>query len=376
MLRVTPAALAAALAASAGGAAHAIPRFAVRTGATCAACHVNPSGGGMRNRYGRNVFVPTRLAASRAAGGAGAWLADADLTDGVALGTDARFAALYTRPRAPQTQSFSFFLMQADAYLAASPAEPLTFLFDLGFYGASEAIVLLRSRSGLYLKAGRFMPSYGLRLESHAVFIREGIGFGPRQKDTGAELGWQRGPLHVQAAVLNGASKPDALLDENWQKALVGRVEIIRRGETLNLMAGASGYYNVSGVETPSTDTRAGEVRAGAFVGASLGRLAYLGEADFVEQRKFSEYKWARRYVSYQELNLLVFRGLELHLNWEYQDPDLRHSQNRFQRGMLGFEVFPVPGIEIKAFYRRVFGPDANPLSGSHEAFAMLHFFL
>ena len=33
----------------------ALPRFAARVGASCSLCHVDPSGGGMRTDYARNV---------------------------------------------------------------------------------------------------------------------------------------------------------------------------------------------------------------------------------------------------------------------------------------------------------------------------------
>ena len=36
--------------------AAAIPRFAARNGNECIQCHVSPTGGGVRNAYGRNVF--------------------------------------------------------------------------------------------------------------------------------------------------------------------------------------------------------------------------------------------------------------------------------------------------------------------------------
>ena len=35
-----------------GVAAQALPRFAAETGAKCQSCHINPSGGGMRNAFG------------------------------------------------------------------------------------------------------------------------------------------------------------------------------------------------------------------------------------------------------------------------------------------------------------------------------------
>src|SRR5690348_1317251 len=44
--------------------AAALPRFAARNSQECIQCHINPTGGGMRNEYGRNVFQNAVLPAS------------------------------------------------------------------------------------------------------------------------------------------------------------------------------------------------------------------------------------------------------------------------------------------------------------------------
>ena len=77
---------------------------------------------------------------------------------------------------------------------------------------------------GGYLKAGRFTPTYGLRLPNHSLFIREDIGFGPADKDVGLEAGFRLGPVLLQAGVMSGVGQERAL-DDNAEKALVGRVE-------------------------------------------------------------------------------------------------------------------------------------------------------
>ena len=34
-----------------------LPRYAIGNSSSCMNCHVNPSGGGMRNDYGSNIYV-------------------------------------------------------------------------------------------------------------------------------------------------------------------------------------------------------------------------------------------------------------------------------------------------------------------------------
>ena len=93
----------------------ALPRFAARNGNECIQCHVNPTGGGMRNAYGRNIFERQWLAFDSGQDGdfwengeeddAGAKaeedkvLFDPEINDWFALGGDFRTAYIMIRPQ-------------------------------------------------------------------------------------------------------------------------------------------------------------------------------------------------------------------------------------------------------------------------------------
>src|SRR5437588_5704260 len=70
--------------------AHAEPYLAVAQGLKCSQCHVNPTGGGLRNAFG-NVFAQTQLPAHRVDTGSDVWAGQ--LSRYLALGADLRFDA-------------------------------------------------------------------------------------------------------------------------------------------------------------------------------------------------------------------------------------------------------------------------------------------
>lgn len=368
----------------------ALPRFAVRLGVPCVTCHVNPSGGGMRNNFGRYAFAPTRLPLAYPGAGASRVPLQLDIGDALSFGGDSRTVYLDQSPKEGEGLH-SFFQMQADFYVAAKPFNNLTLYYDLGAWGGSfEAMAIynqpITRSTSFYLKAGRFMPSYGLRLENHNLYVRQDIGLGPRDKDMGIEAGLSLGPFLLQVAALNG-SPQERQLDENSSKAMVARAELIGRLGALRLMGGGSFYRNQSGTVTEvrgtTTEARSNYTRYGLFGGASIGRLTYLAEADVVRLDPFPNNKQDAKiysYQAYQEFDILLLRGLELNFNYEFRDPNLDVRSGVVHRVAMGFEVFPMPYLELKALYRRSFlsgpaGPEVVSLDGLTELICMAHVF-
>ena len=69
-----------------------LPRFSVEEATTCANCHVNPTGSGMRNDYGTNVYTFDELTLRK-------WIVEGDdewdgfLTDQIQIGGEFRIQA-------------------------------------------------------------------------------------------------------------------------------------------------------------------------------------------------------------------------------------------------------------------------------------------
>ncbi len=381
----------------------ALPRFAARNGMECIQCHVNPTGGGMRNAYGRNVFENVFLPWG-AKPRPDSWIAtdfpeepkeeqvgkvtsgfSPELTEWLAVGADLRAAYLLIRPDRLNPDGTrplvnSFFLMQADLYHSAQLGDAVTLYLDVGVYTGFEAWGLLRvtppsAGFELYLKAGRFLPPFGIREVEHQLFTREAVGFGQTDKDTGLELDAFWGPLSASVALLNG-TLGDTALDSSgterrlFEKAVSARLAL--RGRPLGIRAqlGGSFYFSdnnnganpllASALPTSlASEIQRGvnEMRGGLFLTLNRGRFTYLGDLVAVRDTFNSDAVASLAgYASYQELSFVPVQGLELVATHEFMDADLDIAGTSQQRAGLVVEFFPAPFTEVRAMARRTFG--------------------
>ncbi|HEY4243224.1 MAG TPA: hypothetical protein VGM88_25605 [Kofleriaceae bacterium] len=157
--------------------AHAYPQYQLSHDVTCTGCHLSPSGGGLLNENGLAVAETTAQF-----GGSSAFLHGAiDPPSWLQLGGDARFAAGGIDARGLAAAAYP---MQAEVYANASSHG-----FSLALTGglrspqeggsighvpwSREHYLMWQQSSGpygLYVRAGRFMPVYGLRLAEHAIY--------------------------------------------------------------------------------------------------------------------------------------------------------------------------------------------------------------
>ena len=381
-----------------GSTAHAIPRFAIRTGMTCGTCHISPTGGGMRTEFARNVFTRQWLPTSSR------FAPDVDLGDHVAVGGDLRAGYFFLdspRPELQDTSSLS--LMQADMYLWVQAAPELTFYLDKGAYGGFEAFALVRpyglpDHRDFYIKAGRFVVPFGLRDVNHASFVRDGVGFGATDRDSGLEVGLARGPTTLQAAVTNGTFG-DAFFDANgterprpYDLAVSGRFTTQPTIGPLRTLFEASVLYNRNvGQQNPLfvsalfvgdqlTQIPQGvfELRGELAAGVSFGRVGYRGQLVVVRDLfNGDDLHELIGYTSLQTLSVVAVPGLELIASYEFADADIEYARGRVERLGATVEWFPLPSLEVSAMARHSWGGADYLIGGArNEVIAFLHLYI
>jgi hypothetical protein len=323
------------------------PRFALRQGVACSHCHVNRTGGGMRTAYG-NAFAQTGLGTWDAFG-----IVNPRAGDSIAVGANVRLSNRTTRKAAKKladktfeiAASNSFEMPEGNLYVnIALIPERLDVYIDetIGPEAATnrEAFVMLGGGpADSYVKAGRFLLPFGLRLPDDRAFIRQETGFNYTNQDLGVELGLAPHPFHFALAVTNGSLGG---ADINFAKQLSAHAAVIGTW----LRGGLSAAWN----DTSTPDLAFSSLTFGGHLGARLGRLMLLGEFDWIHGSNDTEShdQWAL----YTGADFEAIKGLYLRATFEGFDPSRTQTNNARDRFVFGLSWFPLPMCEIRAEYR------------------------
>jgi hypothetical protein len=334
--------------------AHAEPYLAVATGFKCSQCHVNPTGGGLRNTYG-DVFAQTLLPAQHLDTGTDTW--SGAINRFVALGGDLRFDA--QRTEVPHTQAVDAFqLQQARVYLEASviPERLEVYVDEQVAPGGAlnrEAWVLYWSANhDWYLKGGQMYLPFGLRLQDQTAFILQTSGINMTTPDQGVELGWLKGHWDAQLAFTNGTAGGAATANGKQSSAQVSWVESWWR-------LGAAANYNAS--------AQHGSRSAFAlFAGLRTGPIAWLGQAELIDDSTgantasggtntstaASTPGAVKMVATLVEGNWSPARGHNIKLTAEYLDPNRSVKNNGQTRYSLVYELTPIQFVQLRGGIR------------------------
>jgi hypothetical protein len=339
--------------------AQAEPYLAVRQGLQCSACHVNTTGGGLRNAFG-NTWSQRVWPADPVE------MPDLEWTGAlnryVALGGNLRASASYTDVPHQDSQS-EFDVDEMRLYLLVEPLPGRLALYldeQVAPGGANnlEAWARLRwSGDSWYVKAGQFYLPYGLRLEDDSAYIRQVPGINMTTPDRGVELGWEATHASAQIALTNGSGGGS---ETDNGKQITARTEYVQSAWRLGL--GAS--FN---------DADAGERwLAGAFAGLRTGPVAWLAEADYVSDDGLDE-ATRKMWVGLLEANWAFARGHNLKLTAEYFEPDVDIDEDEQNRWSVVWEFVPIQFVQLRVGARIYDGIPQNDLQNRSVAFVQLN---
>ena len=330
--------------------AFALPRFAVQNGASCMVCHVNPTGGGLRNDYGSNVVALEELPFKRwQAKGDEDW--DGTVGDHLQVGGDFRVQGIQYND-SDTTRKSAVFPMQAEVYAYLELHKNAGMFTKLSaksseweFWGLFKVL----PKNG-WIKVGQTLPNYGIRLDDHTSFIR----YGNTSNRTSVGLAQEGLNLFWSPT---GTKKPFMI--------------------ELGLPFGNGFLFTASG-GTPlipiSTDNsyEMKNFTSQLYFARSFGKFSPMFSVNFMKENdlslmgiaggiSFSKFTWTfeldkaenlidgkNSYAYYDELAWEIKQGVHLIAKYDFFDPDEKLLTGAISRYTLGVELFPLNVLEVK----------------------------
>jgi hypothetical protein len=327
-----------------------LPRFSMKFKDKCADCHVNPTGGMMRNEngfyFGKNVIG---LISPREKD----FPLSPKLTNNVSFGLDYRTQFIYSQEK----KRTDFQDMTGSIYLNAGLSEKIDVVARYDFvqsiwegYGVAK---ILPNNS--YIKVGSFIPYYGIRLDDHTAYTRggdfgllfstgniQGMIYNPFYLETGIELGANISNFAMLTASV-GKSKFNSTLTSD--PAITTRLEINPTLEDLNFLLGGS----FASVKTRNLGGIFNTSFYGGFAGIGTKYFSLLGEYDIAKDYLALNTKSSALML---EASYQLMVGLEAVVRFDRFDPNIDFEKDELSRVVFGFEFFPFSFVELRPQYR------------------------
>jgi hypothetical protein len=314
------------------------PYLAVQFGLKCNACHVNPTGGGLRSTFG-DVLAQTVIPKQHLDTGLDNWTGQ--LGQYLRAGGDLRFDAQVTK--APSTASVQeFTLEQTRVYLEANviPDRLLAYVDEQVAPGGAlnrEAYVVYWSAShDWYLKGGQMYLPFGLRLQDQTALIYTASGINMTTPDQGVEFGWEHGAWDAQLAVSNGTAGGAVTSDGKQYSLNVAYVQPVWR-----LGFGANNNDQSGGAKSALA----------LFGGLRTGPISWLAQVEITDDKSIVNGQ-GKQLASLLEANWLITRGNNLKITEEFLNPNRAVRNGDQTRWSVVYEVTPIQFVQIRTGFR------------------------
>ena len=330
----------------------------------CTSCHVSPNGGGMLNGYGRVQAEEVLSTWSRE--GEGGFLHGAVPSQMGPFSFGGQFRALQLWQQSYGTAgaaSGRAILMQADAE-AAAKVGPFEIVATAGVQDLKGIQPLSRRHYAIFrpsedspwmIRAGRFVPAFGINMADHAIATKAGIGLGQGVESYNVEGSWLGERFDVFLTANFG--RPG----EDREKGLTTRV-----GYSLGERAkvGLSYYLGTNSLGTRQL------FGSYAMIGFTE-HLSLLAEFDLQNLSRAAGTKFGP--ASYARLDYEFYKGVHGYLTGEYAQTNPT-SPTHYAAG-LGAQFFPRPHFELRAEWTKRLDDYTGELAADY-AWLMVHYYL
>lgn len=319
----------------------AVPRFAIMRGNQCIDCHSNPTGGLIRNKdgwnYGKNNLRMFKGTQSNI---------NPFLNENISIGFDFRFQYLYSQ----ELKKTDFHKMSGGVYTNFILSDELNFIATYDLYrNTFEGYGILKVFPlDAYLKVGSFSPNFGLKLDDHTAYTRngdmgllstkaiQGLIFAPNYSQTGIELGIYPTDL-LFISLSAGQDKFPFRTDPSY----VGRIELTPSINNFNFMFGSS-----YGLFRSTLD--------------KFNFTSVFGGFGFKNFSLLSEFVLAKNYVSQNvnsqalmiETSIRMRNGVDFVARYDRFLSDTQQKNIYSSHIIVGFDLYPYSFFEIKPQFR------------------------
>lgn len=304
-----------------GADAFAEPMFLAKQYTRCSTCHYSPSGGGLLTPYGRSLS-DLELSTTKRARSASDPEIDPSAEEAFLYGAlgDALGPLNLGIQLRPSHLRYAFgdfsdsrnLWMNADL-IAAFHAGGWTAYGEIGrqptrpepTIDSYEYWVQYASARGVSVRAGRFLPAFGVRYADHTTLSRRALGLDSYDQVFGLEVSRATGRWLTQVAV--GPGRADAILDDDGTQALTASARVQTDLSPTVVVVGSALYRGKSDREQRSSAV------GGALGYAPLRRLTIWTEGTAYETSEGTSV------ILVNETSLEVTRGLWLKVSPQHR---------------------------------------------------------
>ncbi len=350
---------------------HSFPEFIRHGYVNCMSCHVSPSGGGALTSYGREI---SKEALSRWSaknehhylqGAINPYESPAWLSS---FGGDLRGIQIHRENRYMREGRWLWMQAEGEGGLVL---KGITFQVGRGVVEHKrrpvsdwrKAYVLMPIKSDVFLKMGLFQAQHGLNIAEHTSYIKNDLGFTPKNEVVATEFSWIEEKWNYVATLGLPSHKKTSTS--------------LRKIQTQNLSYAFENRYKVGVAQSFATEASVGDsATVGVFALLGYNKQFYsLHEIDKVfESDSLSQTK-TNGYIMYHKFGYEMTRGIHWQFISELSYKNLKDSTSRKDSLGTSLVFYPRPHFEIQLAWnrRKLRSPETQ---WTDLAWLMLHYYI